>query len=197
MPASSTPSGRRPRQATTSSTTVTSPGSPSVVARCGRNPVPKIEAILKNGQPSAQVLSYDSRLTRSTTSPLPAMRSPTSRIQPSPPPNAHEDRRDRGQPAAAGQPDRQRPDDERQDRREQCARREVDADEVDVRDRRGDRAVEVGEPVVGQRARRRSRGPPAGSCRPRCSSRSRRGRAGRSSSSRPPPSRPASRASRC
>ncbi len=39
-------------------------------------------------------------------------------------------------------------------------------------------------------ARRRSTGPPAGSCRPRCSSRSRRGPAGRSSSSRPRPSRP-------
>ena len=45
------------RQATTSSTTVTSPGSPRVVARWGRNPVPKIDAILKYGQPSTQVLS--------------------------------------------------------------------------------------------------------------------------------------------
>ena len=70
-----------------SSTTVTSPGSPSVVARCGRNPVPKIDAILKNGQPSAQVLSYESRLTRSSGPPSPASTSPTSRIQPSPPPN--------------------------------------------------------------------------------------------------------------
>ena len=46
---------------------MTSPGSPSVVARCGRNPVPKIEAIWNYGQPSAQVLSYDSRVTSSTT----------------------------------------------------------------------------------------------------------------------------------
>ena len=57
MPASRIPSGRRSRQATTSRTTVTSPGSPRVVARWGRNPVPKIDAILKYGQPSTQVLS--------------------------------------------------------------------------------------------------------------------------------------------
>ena len=65
---------------------MTSPGSPSVVARCGRNPVPKIDAILKHGQPSIQVLSYEMWLTRSTTLPPPAIRSPTSRIQPIPPP---------------------------------------------------------------------------------------------------------------
>ena len=45
----------------------------------------KIDAILKYGQPSAQVLSYDQWATRSRTSPLPAMTSPTSRIQPRPP----------------------------------------------------------------------------------------------------------------
>ena len=86
IPASRTPSGRRPRQLTTSSTTVTSPGRPRVVARWGRNPVPKMDAILKNGQPSSQVLSYEIRLTRPTTSPAPAITSPTSRIHPSPPP---------------------------------------------------------------------------------------------------------------
>ena len=50
-----------------------------------------------------------------------------------------------------GQAHRERPDDERQDAREQRARREVDADQVDIGDGRGDRAMEVGEPVVGQR----------------------------------------------
>jgi hypothetical protein len=45
----------------------------------------KIDAILKYGQPSAQVLSYDQRLTRSRTAPLSAKTSPTSRIQPRPP----------------------------------------------------------------------------------------------------------------
>ena len=52
----------------------------------GRNPVPKIDAILKYGQPSTHVLSYERRLTRSMGSPAPASTSPTSRIQPSPPP---------------------------------------------------------------------------------------------------------------
>ena len=164
---------------------MTSPGSPRVVARWGRKPVPKIDAILKYGQPSAQVLSYGPRLTRSTTSPL-AGDAGRRRAGSSParPPKQTRIAAIVATRRRAGEPHRERPDDERQDAREQGAGREVDRDEVDAGHGRGDRAVEVGEPVVGQRARPRSRGPRAGSCRPRCSSRSRRGRAGRSSSSR-------------
>ena len=64
---------------------------------------------------------------------------------------ADEDRRDRREAPPAGQPHGKGPDDEREDRREQRARREVDGDEVDAGDGRGDGAIEVGEPVVGQR----------------------------------------------
>ena len=111
----------------------------------------KIDAILKNGQPSAHVLSYDQWATRSRTSPLPAMTSPTSRIQPRPPVAqamiaaiVATDRR-------AGELHRQGPDDQRQDAREQRAGQEVHADDVDAGHGRGDRAMEVGEPVIGQR----------------------------------------------
>ncbi len=45
----------------------------------------KIDAILKYGQPSIQVLSYDVVPTIPTMSVPPAMTSPTSRIQPMPP----------------------------------------------------------------------------------------------------------------
>ena len=77
----------------------TSPGSPSVVARWGRNPVPKIDAILKYGQPSAQVLSYESRLTRSTTSPCAGDHVADQADPAQPAAEADEDRRDRGHPA--------------------------------------------------------------------------------------------------
>ena len=130
---------------------MTSPGRPSVVARCGRNPVPKIDAILKYGQPSAQVLSYERRLTRST-SVAGAREHVADEPDPAEPAAGHdEDGGDRGDPPVAGQALRERPDDERQDGREERAAGEVDRDDVEAGHGRGDRAVEVGEPVVGQR----------------------------------------------
>ena len=130
---------------------MTRPGRPRVVARCGRNPVPKIDAILKYGQPSTQVLSYEIRLTRSTTSPAPAIRSPTSRIQPSPPPKQTRMVAIVATMRSPVSRMRERPDDEAEDAREEGAGHEVVRDEIDAGDARCDGALEVGEPVVGQR----------------------------------------------
>ena len=57
MPASPIPTRLRPSETRTSRSTERSPGSPNVVARCGKSPVPRIEAILKYGLPGSQVLS--------------------------------------------------------------------------------------------------------------------------------------------
>ena len=130
---------------------MTSPGRPSVVARCGRNPVPKIDAILKYGQPSAQVLSYESAADE-----VDGVAGAREHVANEPDPaepaaGDDQDRRDRGDPPVAGQTPRERPDHERQDGREERAGGEVDGDDVEAGHGRGDRAVEVGEPVVGQR----------------------------------------------
>ena len=76
---------------------------PRVVARWGRNPVPKIDAILKYGQPSAHVLSYESRLTRSSDV---AVAGDHVADEPDPAQaaaGADEDRRDRGDADGAGE----------------------------------------------------------------------------------------------
>ena len=172
------------------------PAGRSVVARWGRNPVPKTEAIRKNGQPSAHELSYGFWVISATMSVWPARTSAPSRSQPMPPPAHDEDRRDRGDPPAAGQHDRQRPHDQRQHPGHQGTRQEEDRDDRDVRRDSGDGAVEVREPVVASTAHRRSTAPRVGSCHGRCCCRWRRGPASRSSSSRRTPCRRASHASR-
>ena len=112
----------------------------------------KIDAILKYGQPSVQVLSYDqSGRPGRRMSPSPAMTSPTSRIQPSPPPKQTRiaaivatDRRPVSWTPSAQTTRARTP-------ANSALVSEVDADDVDAGHGRGDRAVEVGEPVVGQR----------------------------------------------
>ena len=130
---------------------MTSPGRPSVVARWGRNPVPKIDAILKYGQPSAHVLSYESAADE-----VDDVAGAREHVADESDPaetaaGDDEDGGDRGDPPVAGQSLRERPDHERQDAREERAAGEVDRDDVEAGHGRGDRAVEVGEPVVGQR----------------------------------------------
>ncbi len=57
MPASPMPAGLRPSETRTRRSTDRSPGSPNVVARWGKRPVPRIEAILNSGLPGSHVLS--------------------------------------------------------------------------------------------------------------------------------------------
>ena len=57
MPASPIPARFRPSETRTSRSTERSPGNPNVVARCGKRPVPRIEAILNSGLPGSHVLS--------------------------------------------------------------------------------------------------------------------------------------------
>ncbi len=64
---------------------------------------------------------------------------------------ADQDGGDGGDPTAPRQLDGEGPRHEGEDAGEQGARQEVDPDDVDAGDGRGDRAVEIGEPVVGQR----------------------------------------------
>ena len=125
------------------------------------------------------------------------MTSPTSRIQPSPPPSRRGSSRSWRPAAAPVSRSASAQTTSARTPANSALRGEVDRDEVDAgrrsrRSRRGSRRTSGR-----SAARRRSTGPRAGSCRAGCSSRSRRGPAGRSSSSRRRPSRRASRPSRC
>ena len=90
---------------------------------------------MNHGQPSIQVLSYEMWLTRSSDVAAAGDHVADQPDPAHPATEADEDRRDRGDPAAPGQLDRQAPGHEGEDAGEQRARQEVDRDEVDARRR--------------------------------------------------------------